>query len=509
LPRAGLRYNARMNHASLLSDLVDLNAALQSDSSTDLESRKQRDRGIGQSLQDQRDRPPRQLHGWLSRVRIPGWERDGHAAARLYHLLCVVLVFAGLAAGWGLARAALYYTGDRPINIFNAIGLLVLPQILMLLFWVLAAVPWKLPLFGSLQSSLRLLNPGQLARRLAGLLPAPGRAGLEVVWAPDNALVMAPAARWLLSFWSQLFSVWFNIGVLAALVYLVSFSDLAFAWSTTLTLDTATFHRWLSILAWPWHAVLPGAVPGPELVEISRYYRLQEGAPGTGGAAPGTAALLGGWWPFLVAAILCYGLLPRLVTLLIAWLRFRHHLGRALPRLPGAAELLARMNSPLVSTAARCAATAAATPPPGDGSAPAPAPAGTRCTVIDWSAGVGGSEELRALEPGLRALGVEPLSFADAGGARSTAQDTALIASLCAAPGEGVAVTTKAWEPPLLEFVDFLRNVRARCDRRQPIIVVLWGGREGVTGRDRETWGAMLRQLQDPDLHIETLAVVP
>jgi hypothetical protein len=494
-----------MTHASLLSDLIDLSAALKSDSAGDLDARKLRDRKIGQALQQQRNSPARQLRGWLDRVQIQGWKRDGHGGAQLYHLLCVALLIAGLASGWGLARAVLYYTGDQPINIFSAIGLLVLPQILLLLFWMLAAVPRTLPLVSTLQSALRVLNPGQLARRAVALFPPHGRHSLEVVWDPANALVMAPAARWLFSFWSQLFSVWFNVGALAAVFYLISFSDLAFAWSTTLTLDNATFHRLLLTLSWPWHSVLPEAVPSLELIEISRYYRLDEGSLGNTGAVAGSAALLGGWWPFLVAAIAAYGLLPRLVTLLISWLRFRHHLGEALPRMPGAPELLARMNSPLISTAARQPEKAV------DRSAGVDTPvqetpiAGIQCSVIDWSASIGSGDNRHSLVSRLRALGIEPLDFLAAGGVRSTQQDAAVIAALCTDTTSGVAVITKSWEPPLLEFLDFLRSVRVRCSRRQALVVLLWGGREGVAERDRETWRSTLRQLKDPDLHVEAI----
>jgi hypothetical protein len=500
---------SRMTHASLLTDLIDLTAALRSDSACDLDTRKLRDRKIGQALQQQRNSPAKQLRGWLDRVQIQGWKRDGHGGAQLYHLLCVVLVIAGLASGWGLARAVLYYTGERPINIFNAIGLLVVPQILLLLFWLLAAVPRTLPLFSSLQSALRFLNPGQLARRAATLFPPHGRHSLEVIWDPANALVMAPAARWLFSFWSQLFSVWFNIGVLAAVFYLISFSDLAFAWSTTLKLDNATFHRMLLTLSWPWHSVFPDAVPSLELIDISRYYRLDQGSLGSAGAAAGSAAQLGGWWPFLVAAIVTYGLLPRLLTLLVSWFRFRHHLGEALPRMPGAPELLARMNSPLISTAARRPEKAADRFSSIDTSPQETPIGGIQCTVIDWSASVGSVDNRHALVSRLRALGIEPLDFLAAGGVRSTQQDAAVIAALCSDATTGVAVITKSWEPPLLEFLDFLRSVRDRCSRRQAIVVLLWGGRDGVAERDRETWRSTVRQLKDPDLHVEALGPQP
>jgi hypothetical protein len=102
------------------------------------------------------------------------------------------------------------------------------------------------------------------------------------------------------------------------------------------------------------------------------------------------------------------------------------------------------------------------------------------------------------------------LEFLSAGGSRSTQQDDATVAALCRDSTAGVAVITKSWEPPLLEFVDFLHSVRARCNRRQAIIVLLWGGRDGgVLERDRETWRATLRQLKDPDLHVEVIGPSP
>jgi hypothetical protein len=492
-----------MTQSSLLSELVDLHAALRLDSHTALDNRKQRDRRIGQALQQHRHDPLKQLRGWLERVELPGWKRDGHDAVQLYHVLCLILVIAGLASGWGLARAVLHYTGAEPINVVNALGLLVLPQLLLLLLWLVAAVPHRLPLFSSLQSALRLLNPGRLAGLLAHVFPQQRRQSLEALWDSENALLLAPAARWLFSLWSQLFAFWFNVGLLLALFYLISFSDLAFAWSTTLNLDNSSFHRLLAALAWPWHSLFPDAVPSPELVELSRYYRLDEGSLAS---APGAAARLGGWWPFLVAAVVCYGLLPRLVTLVFSWLRFQHHLGTALPRLPGAPELLARMNSPLISTAA-LGPESAADMPSGNENVPTQTAAyRLKSAVVDWCGAVENRDRISAH---LQAMGIEPLDFLNAGGTRSTTQDKATVAALCKQGGDGVAVVAKAWEPPLLEFLDFLQEIRAQCGRRRPLIVVLWGGRPGVSEHDRNAWQLTLRQLRDPDLHLESIGAEP
>jgi hypothetical protein len=460
---------------------------------------------VGQTLQQHRNSPASQLRSWLGQVRISDWQRAGHHAVQLYHTLCVILLFAGLVTGWGLARAVLYYTGNAPINIVNAVGLLVLPQILLLLFWLLAAIPHRIPLFTALQSAFRFLNPGRLARHLSRLFPVRSRQSLSVVWEAEYATALAPATRWLFSFWSQLFALCFNIGVLLAAFYTISFSDLAFAWSTTLNIDTATFHRMLGILSWPWHAVFPNAVPSSELVEISRYYRLDDGSLGNGAATVDLAAQLGQWWPFLVTAIVCYGLCPRLLTLFISWSRFRHHLVHALPRLPGSPELLARMNSPLISTSAPKPETALELEEEGDREVSESTSYGLKCAVIDW-AGTGADPE--RTEKQMQRIGISSQGRLIAGGTRSTDQDNATITSLCHNKPDGIAVIVKSWEPPLLEFVDFIHAIRERCTQRRPIIILLWGGQGGVSRQDIETWQLTLHQLKDPDLHIEALGPV-
>jgi len=498
------RYNARMNRPSLLSDFIDLDSALKQDSATDLEDRKRRDRRIGLSLQASRNNAVRQVRGWLHKVSIPDLKRWGYEGERFFHLLCLGLVVAGLVAGAGLARAVLFYTGDRPINIVHALGLLVLPQILLLGLWLLSMFPRRIPLLGALRSALALLNPGRLAARLAALSGMHGRRRLEMVWDPANATLLAPAARWLFSYWSQLFSFSFNVGVLAGASYSIFFSDLAFAWSTTLQLDSAAFHRALSVLSWPWHSLLPDAVPELKLVEISRYYRFEEGVLGAGLAPAELASQLGQWWRFLVAAIVCYGLLPRLLTLLLSRARFRRHLGDALVRLPGAPELLARMNSPLVSTVALEPETGPANAAAAPLAALAGQGYGLKCALIDWTAtGI----DADSMTVQLHALGIRQESLFAAGGKRSTEQDSATVTSVCESRPQGVVVVVKCWEPPLLDLLDFLRALRTSCSRPLPLIVLLWGGREGVGEAELDSWRRTLSQLQDPDLHLEVIGV--
>jgi hypothetical protein len=102
-------------------------------------------------------------------------------------------------------------------------------------------------------------------------------------------------------------------------------------------------------------------------------------------------------------------------------------------------------------------------------------------------------------------MGIEPLAFLPAGGANSMDQDSETIASLENFDAEGVALIVKAWEPPLLELLDFIASIRASSDRQLPIIVLLWGGDYSVTAEHCDTWQVSLRQLKDPGLHVEAL----
>ncbi len=492
-----------MMHSSLLGDLIELNELLDAERATALEERKQRDRRIGRKLQHQRSKPATQIRAWLQASGDSAAHKNGLQGNRLYHALCLALVITGLITGWGLSSAVLFYDGNQPINIVSAVVVLVLPQILLLLLWLLATLPVKLPLFSNIGETLGFLNPGRLAGHLAGAFSKKENTGLAMLWDPDNVAILAPAARWLFSFWSQLFAFSFNIGALAAAFFLVSFSDLAFVWSTTLTISNETFHQLLATLSTPWSTFAPDAVPGLELIEKSRYYRLEEGSLAADAAAsPQLAVDLGHWWPFLIAAISCYGLLPRLLTLGISWFRLRHHLRKALCNLPGAPELLARMNSPLVSTLAvqpEEAHEIASNPFSGKAEASRYA---LSCPVVDWSGASHNPDEITAQ---LGNMGIETLEFLRAGGRQSTEQDTALLTNLCRQKLEGIGILVKAWEPPLLDFLDFVRGIRRQCGPKKPVVVLLWGGKDGITIADRNTWQVTLAQLGDPDLHIETI----
>ena len=80
--------------------------------------------------------------------------------------------------------------------------------------------------------------------------------------------------KWLVVTLTQRFSLAFNLGTLVTCLYLIVFSDLAFAWNTTLHIKTHSFHTVVQTISTPWASIIPEGVPSPELVRVSRYSRL-------------------------------------------------------------------------------------------------------------------------------------------------------------------------------------------------------------------------------------------
>ncbi|MGD8177336.1 DUF2868 domain-containing protein [Marinimicrobium sp. ARAG 43.8] len=101
-----------------------------------------------------------------------------------------------------------------------------------------------------------------------------------------------------------------GIGMLAGFWLLLLFTDLAFGWSSTL-LDRQHLPEGLfQTLSLPWATVWPSAVPDAALLEATRYLRI---APGDG-----SVHRAGDWWPFLMASLITYNLIPRAVLVLLS-----------------------------------------------------------------------------------------------------------------------------------------------------------------------------------------------
>ena len=68
-----------------------------------------------------------------------------------------------------------------------------------------------------------------------------------------------------------------------------------------------------------------------------------------------------------------------------------------------------------------------------------------------------------------------------------------------------VVIFTRAWEPPLLEFLDYLTALRQGVGADVSIVVApVPETRTGVTDVEHTTWSRAIARLADPHLYVET-----
>jgi hypothetical protein len=476
----------------VLADAVDIRRWLRDDRRTPYPERLARDRAIGRELSAQDD---------VERVRV-WWRRVGADAAQAPSLGARVaaarrlgsaaLVVLGFLLGSGIAAVAFASDGRSPVNLFTLLGVLVgLP--LVLLLFTLLLMPGRLPGLGAIQGVAAGMNLGRwvgsgLDRLLGAELFAP-----QILHSGSGSAF----SRWQLVVFSQWLALGFFGGALTVALLRVTFTDLAFGWGTTLRMDPALVHAWTTALSAPWAAFVPAAVPDAGLVEVSRIYRLEQT-----GMAPERVQQLGAWWPFVLMTIVVYGALPRLVLMLVGAWRLRDATRRLLRDDPEVTALLDRLNAPLV----RLEGQAAEEPRAADGEELAglrePVSAHDVILMI-WNRAVT-AEQARAW---LAAhLGVAAAAVLDLGILQSAAEQRALLeaARQRLESVRRVILVTKGWEPPLLEFIDFIALVREAFGADCSISVVpLAVSGVDVHPPERDVWARALAKVRDPRLYVQ------
>ena len=497
-----------------LAQIIDLEAQLARDREAEPGPLAARDRAIvaGNGTPAGEGRPGALLVAWLDALRA----RDrsalfpGERVAGALRGIRAMLSLAGLVIGWGAGTAVLSYGGGHPVNVWDFLLVFVGVQVLLL---ALLAASFLLPLAALGAPALGLFRSvlGALYPWLGGRALSSGGDRVHewrALWhrVRTRRSLYHAVEPWLLLSLTQVFAVSFNLGALAAILRLVTFTDVAFAWSTTLVeLDARSFHGLVEAMAWPWRSLWPAAFPTEALVEATRYSRLEGAYLLSGAGRSARPDLVGGWWPFLVASLLAYGLLPRVVLLAASRLK----LARLLARLPHddaeVSRLLARLAAPHVETRAPLPEPPPAEPAHAGAARPAAAPHGSSCAVLLWRDVPGGP----ALEAALsRALGC-PVSRTRAAGGKGVGEDGTDWAAL-AAGVDTVAIVAEAFEAPDRGVRRLISRARATLGPGRLLLVLLVGdsadGPRPPRTEDLSIWRDGLASLEDPWLAVEPVA---
>jgi hypothetical protein len=454
-----------------------------------------RDEEIGRRLFE--SRPPLSRHAafraWLEALHARDEPTPGRRLAAVYRLISWLLAVGGLCAGGSAAAGILYYDGRDPVNVISYLAVFVLLQQALIWLSILSMLPsgvrGRLLPLGPLQSvlhelGLRRAGIDAIAERMAGAAGA-GGGRLRALTS-----IYAGAERWRLASMTQRSAFAFNLGALITSFAMVATKALAFSWSTTLDVGPEAMHRLFEAIALPW-SWTGRAVPSLGLVQASRYF------PG-GHYDP---SQLKDWWPFLLAALLTYGLIPRLLLWLVAS-RAALAARRGLTLDHGDARLAyQRLTRASSGWAAQSTADVeAAAPPVAAGADRRPASVsiepGTACDVLVWGDAPideRAATELLAVRFDARALACRAVD----GGP----DDVGDVTGAC------VVVLAEAWEAPTRELVNWLRELRRRVGTKRSIVVALVG-EDGVRSRtplaqDVALWRERLAELGDPYLFVD------
>lgn len=479
---------------TLFEDAVDVPLWLEADADTPFGERVRRDREIARGLDPGADTPAAEVRGWWRQISADTEVGPGRRLERLRQVVVVLMALFGLLAGTGVALTAFHYDGTYPVNVVRLLALLVALQTVLLMLTLLL-IPGRVPGLRPVQDFIAAINPGALAaslyRRFAK--PPPDVAGL-FGWEPGRSTAAGRFAKWQFIYWSQIAAVAFNLAALVTGAVTIAFTDLAFGWSTTLAADPVLVSRIVEAIALPWQWIVPSAVPDLALIEQSRFFRLEGGA----GFDSESSRALTGWWSFTILAIVTYGLLPRLLLLFFAGFRLRAATVALLVEDPRVTALLDRMSEPEVATASFEPDDSRIddSPPP---SAFHGELSGTARAVV-WSMSLA-RDALQAFAR--ERLGLELATVVEAGGSRDLAEDRLAIDAISKGTERTLVVFTPAWEPPLLEFLDFLSALREKVGSTSIVVTPVAEGLREVTSVERDTWARAVARLADPHVYLE------
>ena len=403
-------------------------------------------------------------------------------SSKYLHYLTLFTYFFGfllLIFGFFTGFALLSYSGAEPVNIVYLLLVMVgLPLLSMLLT--------LLSLFtGNIGANFfSHFSPLYYLEKAINFLPFAKKIDFSAL--PFSSTL----SKWIFLQRLQLFSFLFALGLFLALLLTVISKDIAFAWSSTLEIDPVVFQNVLAILATPWQSFFPSAVPSLELVEVSHYFRLGDKLDTT---MVENADKLGAWWKFLAMATLTYALFLRLLFWFMMKVGFNAQLKKEVLALSGVKKLLREFSTPFVSTQSvkheehlevKEESTLLASETLSDSYA----------SLLAWNYA---EKTLLLLQDTNK---VEASSIHVVGGRNSFSEDKAIVDGL---KGK-ILPYVKAWEPPTMDFMDFLADVLAKKEVTLVEVCPLGTVTENYSSKksDIDVWLKKLEQISSEKLEV-------
>ena len=258
-------------------------------------------------------------------------------------LAATLLGGVGFVAGATLAGSLLARRDAEPVNALLFLGWTVGLQVAFLIAVALLA--------GLRAAQVRFGPAGETALALVKLLgravnrlDGKRRTALQARWATLDLRSerLAPLIGTDLLIVTQRFAIAFNVGLLAAMLLVhLPFEELRFGWQSTYSFTVDGVEAAVRTIASPWSWLTSALVPSASQIAETRFVRGQRAE-----TLPAEAAHA--WWPFLLAAIVVYGLAARLLLAAVGHALLRRRLERLDFAQPAANALWRRLTGPLM-----------------------------------------------------------------------------------------------------------------------------------------------------------------
>lgn len=465
----------------------------------------------------------RTLRIWLDQRRNMEKSKTGAKAIlpgetfdEIFRVVLYLLMIIGLTTGAGLAFSFLNYKGTEPVNVTAYLGGFVLTQLLLLLFLFLMLLfrSWKNhPLRSSIIFILITGLIGKLLTRVKRsslkALSGSKRDMLEgtIALVQGKRRVYGNLFYWPVFLSSQLFMVAFNVGVLSATLLKVLGSDIAFGWQSTIQLGSHFVFNLVKTIALPWSWFVPTGTAYPTLAQIEGTHMVLKD-----GIYHLETMDLVSWWPFLCLCLLFYGLLPRIIVLILGLTVEKRAISR-IGFLHGApARLYNRMKTPNVTT------QGVPVEMKGDS-------IGDTHPIKDskYQTGVRSGRDLIALIPDeifdtcpfdeLRDLVFQRRGAQILFQIKLTDENQIDPEQFKREENPDVMILQESWQPPIRESLFLLKDLRRAIGNSSKIILGLIGRpREDIfftriKADDYKAWENKIKTLEDPYLELERLEI--
>ncbi len=326
LPQATIKSPSNSNAPRewQLEDLIDFDFALESASKSGkisdhqhreafLQFQKENDRNGTKSNSTERSKAFRY---WLDKQRQRPPLADalpGQLFCRGIRTLRTLIYLAALLSGTLMTAALLRYDGTQPTNVAGFLSLLLGGQLVLL---AATGAGFLLRRFGIIRWESGIIAPGihfclnrcvkWIQQNVQEKSSAESRLRMQAFLGSVTrkhshyqAIILG-----ILSTLLQSFGIWFNVAAVATTLFLVTVSDRAFGWQSSLNLSSQEIHHVTQRIASPWSFILPSIAPTITEIEGSRIF-LKDGIKTLANQN------LVSWWPFLACSLLVYGFAPR------------------------------------------------------------------------------------------------------------------------------------------------------------------------------------------------------